>query len=90
MILAQLFRILLLGQKPELEIVASEAIDAVDEILQRGQVIPWVRGGGGRAFNALRPRNGTLGSLGSGPWMAVVAITVRLATRGKDAMSRLY
>lgn len=36
-----------LGDEAELEVVAGEAVDAVDEVVQRGEAVPFVAGLGG-------------------------------------------
>lgn len=89
MVLAKLFGVLLFGEEAKLEIVSREAIDTVDEILQRREVVPrirrWHRGSHDSAFCSLCFGSSTFGALGSCAWMAIVAVMIRLATRWEHA-----
>ena len=87
MVLAKLFGVLLFGEEAKLKVVSREAIDTVDEILQRREVVPRIRRWNGHdgAFCSFGLGSSTFGSLSSCAWMAIVAVMIRLATRWEHA-----
>lgn len=89
MVFAQLFWILFLGKETELKIIARKAIDAVNQILERGQVFPGVSRQSGSSLCTFGSGSGAFWPFGSCARMAIVAVLVWLATAHKDAVGLL-
>lgn len=89
-VVSQAGRVVMLGDEAELEVVAGEAVDAVDEVWERRQVVPFVW----RMVRGHRPVEDATSKLchgvaarpfGSGARMAVISVLVGLASDGEDA-----